>query len=286
MNTIKRTALATAAAGMLALLPLSAFAAGGEAIHIERQKWSFGGFTGSFDNAQLQRGYQVYKEVCAACHGVKRIAFRNLAEKGGPGFPEESVKALAATFKVEDGPNDDGKMFQRPAKLSDRIPSPYKNEQEARSIHNGAYPPDLSNMAKARAIENTAPWYKHIFLMARDVGIGYQEGGLDYIYALLTGYEEKPPAGVKLSDGMSYNKAFPGNQLAMAPPLSDGIVKYEDGTPGKVENYARDVTAFLAWTADPTLEQRKSMGWIVMLYLLITAILLFIGKKRIWASAH
>jgi ubiquinol-cytochrome c reductase cytochrome c1 subunit len=286
MNTIKRTALATAAAGMLALLPLSAFAAGGEANHIERQKWSFGGFTGNFDNAQLQRGYQVYKEVCAACHGVKRIAFRNLVEKGGPGFPEESVKALAATFKVEDGPNDDGKMFERPAKLSDRMPSPYKNEQEARSIHNGAYPPDLSNMAKARSIENTAPWYKHIFLMARDVGIGYQEAGADYIYALLTGYEEKPPAGVKLSDGMSYNKAFPGNQLAMAPPLSDGIVKYQDGTPQTVENYARDVTAFLAWTADPTLEQRKSMGWIVMLYLLITAILLFIGKKRIWANAH
>ena len=287
MNMIKRTALATAAASMLALLPLTAHAAGGgEEIHIERQTWSFAGFTGKFDKAQLQRGYQVYKEVCAACHGVKRVAFRNLAEKTGPGFPEESVKALAATFKVEDGPNDDGKMFQRPAKLSDNVPSPYKNEQEARSIHNGAYPPDLSNMAKARSIENTATWYKHIFLMARDIGVGYQEGGVDYIYALLTGYEEKPPAGVKLADGMNYNKAFPGNQIAMAPPLSDGIVKYEDGTPAKVENYSRDVAAFLAWTADPRLEDRKSMGWIVMLYLVITALLLFIGKKRIWASAH
>lgn len=286
MNMIKRTALAAAAVGMLALLPLTASAAGGEANHIERQKWSFGGFTGKFDKAQLQRGYQVYKEVCAACHGMKRIAFRNLSESGGPGFPEESVKALASTFQVEDGPNDDGKMFQRPGKLSDRFPSPYKNEKEARSIHNGAYPPDLSNMAKARSIENTAPWYKHIFLMARDIGVGYQEGGVDYIHALLTGYEEKPPAGVKLADGMNYNKAFPGNQLAMAPPLSDGIVKYEDGTPGKVDNYSRDVSAYLAWAADPNLEQRKSMGWIVMLYLAITALLLFIGKKRIWASAH
>jgi cytochrome c1 len=263
-----------------------ALAAGGEAIHIDRQKWSFGGFAGKFDQAQLQRGYQVYKEVCSSCHGMKRIAFRNLAQGGGPGFPEESVKTLAATFQVEDGPNDDGKMFKRPAKLSDALPSPFKNEQEARSIHNGAYPPDLSNITKARGIESHAPWYQHIFLMGRDIATAYQEGGADYTYALLTGYQEKPPAGVKLADGMNYNKAFPGYQIAMAPPLSDGLVTYQDGTPAKVENYARDVSAFLAWASDPSLESRKFIGWITLLYLVITALLLYIAKTRIWADAH
>ena len=288
MITIKRTVLFTAFAGMLALLPAAVMAADDSAhgAHIERQKWSFAGFTGKFDQAQLQRGYQVYKEVCAACHGMKRIAFRNLAEKGGPGFPEESVKALAATFKIDDGPNDQGKMFQRPGKLSDAIPSPFKNEQEARSIHNGAYPPDLSNMAKARSIENQAPWHIHILNMLRDMATGYQEGGVDYLYALLTGYEPKAPAGMKMADGMQYNRSYPGNQIAMVPPLTDGIVKYQDSTPAKVENYARDVSAFLAWAGDPSLEARKSMGWIVMLYLAITALLLFIAKRRVWANAH
>jgi ubiquinol-cytochrome c reductase cytochrome c1 subunit len=286
MKTMTRSALAAASMSLLAMSGTATFAAGGEAIQIERQKWSFAGFTGKFDKAQLQRGYQVYQEVCAACHGLKRIAYRNLVEKTGPGFPEESVKALAATAKVEDGPNDDGKMFQRPGKLSDRMPSPFKNEQEARSIHNGAYPPDLSNMTKARAVENQAPWYQHIGLMARDIAVGYQEGGADYVYALLTSYKDKPPAGIKMADGMNYNAAFPGNQIAMAPPLSDGSVKYQDGTPGTVANYSKDVTAFLSWAADPTLESRKSMGWIVMLYLLITSILLYIGKKRYWRDAH
>ena len=285
MMTIRRASLAVAAAAMLALLPADAMAAEGGA-HIERQKWSFAGFAGKFDQAQLQRGYQVYKEVCAACHGMKRVAFRNLVEKGGPGFPEESVKALAATFKIDDGPNDQGKMFQRPGKLSDALPSPFRNEQEARSIHNGAYPPDLSNIAKARAVAADAPWYTHIFLMLRDMTVGYQEGGVDYVYALLTGYAEKPPAGMKMADGMNYNKSFPGHQIAMAPPLTDGIVRYQDGTPASVENYSRDVATFLAWTADPSLESRKSMGWIVMLYLAITTLLLYVGKKRVWAAAH
>lgn len=293
MMTTTRKALAAAAA--LILMPAGvALAAGGEAPQIARQSWSFSGFTGKFDHAQLQRGFQVYKEVCSSCHGMKRIAFRNLADKGGPGFPEASVKALAETFKVEDGPNEQGKMFQRPAKLSDAWPSPYKNEQEARSIHNGAYPPDLSNMTKARNVETQAPWYSHIFLMARDIAIGYQEGGADYVYAVLTGYADKPPADLKdsegkpfkVAEGMNFNKSFPGYQIAMAPPLTEGAVKYQDGTPGTISNYAKDVTAYLSWAADPTLESRKFIGWITMLYLAITALLLFVAKKRIWKDAH
>ena len=292
MITLTRNALATVAA--LALLPASAALAAGDAPHIDHQKWSFAGFTGKFDQAQLQRGYQVYKEVCSACHGLKRIAFRNLVQGGGPGFPEPSVKALAESVKVEDGPNDQGKMFERPGKLSDALPSPFKNEQEARSIHNGAYPPDLSNIIKARNVENTAPWYSHILLMTRDVAQGYQEGGADYVYALLTSYAEKPPASMKnadgtpfkMSDGMNFNSSFPGYQIAMAAPLQAGIVKYQDGSPATVEQYAKDVTAFLAWASDPSLESRKSMGWIVMLYLAITALLLGIAKKRIWRDAH
>ncbi len=149
-------------------------------------------------------------------------------------------------------------MFKRPAKLSDRIPPPYANEKEARSAQNGAYPPDLSLIAKARSVENHSPWYLHIFQMMRDIAIGYQEGGADYMHALLTGYKETPPEGVKMADGMHYNAAFPGNQIAMPSPLSAGAVTYQDGTPQTVEQYARDVTAFLAWAADPTLEQSAS----------------------------
>ncbi|MFZ4805965.1 MAG: cytochrome c1 [Hyphomicrobiaceae bacterium] len=274
--------------------PAGALAAGGAEVHIDRQKWSFSGITGTFDKAQLQRGYQVYKEVCSTCHGMRRIAFRNLYEPGGPSFPEEGVKALAATFKVTDGPNDDGKMFERPAKASDRFPSPYQNEKEARSVHNGAYPPDLSVMAKARGLENTSPWYKQLFWdMPRDIAVGYQEGGADYIHAVLTSYADAP-AGFPMADGMNYNKAFPGNQIAMANPFAggDGQVSYTKGPDGRpsapetVDQYSRDVTAFLMWAADPTLEQRKKMGWAVMIYLLVTSLLLFIAKKRVWASVH
>lgn len=289
MKTIVRTLAVT---GALFAATGAALAAG-EAPHIERQKWSFSGPGGMYDKAQLQRGYQVYREVCSTCHGMNRLSFRNLVQKGGPEFPEEDMKAYAATYKVEDGPNDDGKMFQRPAKLSDRIPGPYKNDNEARSIHNGALPPDFSVIAKARNTHNDAPWYKHIFLMMRDVAVGYQEGGPDYIYALLTGYQD-PPKNVKVADGMNYNIAFPGNQIAMVNPFAggDGSVKYTKGPDGKpnapetVDQYARDVSAFLAWAADPAHNQRKQTGWMVMLYLLVTSGLLYVAKKRIWAGAH
>ncbi len=285
MITNSRVLRVLAAAGLLAC-GAGAVSAAEEETKIERQQWPFAGLFGQFDQAQLQRGYQVYSEVCSNCHELNRIYFRNLAQPGGPTFPEDSVKALAAGTKVEDGPDDNGKMFQRPGRLSDALPKRYKNEQEARSIHNGAYPPDLSLMARARNVENDAPWYIHPFLMLKDVAKGYQEGGADYIYALLKGYKDTPPPDVKVAEGLNYNDAFPGHQIAMVNPFAggDGQVTYTDGTPSTVDNYARDVAAFLSWTADPRLDERKRLGWSVLLYLIVTAVLLYLAKKRIWAK--
>jgi cytochrome c1 len=273
---------------LAALAPATALAAGGEHIYYDRQQWSFAGFTGQYDKEQLQRGFQVYKEVCSNCHGMKRLSFRNLAEPGGPEFQTDALKALAAGWpnKIVDGPNDEGKMFERVPLLSDPILGPFKNEKEARYANNGAYPLDLTLIAKARTIEPTAPWYTHIFLMLKDILSGYQEAGPDYLYALLTGYVD-PPKGFQLADGMNYNSHFPGHQIAMVPPLAkDNFIKYQDGT-GSLEQNAKDVTAFLAWAADPSLNSRKRIGWQVMLYLLVTTVLLYLAKRRIWARvAH
>ncbi len=252
---------------------------------IERQTWPFAGFTGQFDKAQLQRGFQVYKDVCAACHGLKRLSFRNLVQPGGPEFPEASVKELAATWpnQITDGPNEEGKMFERPPLLSDPIRGPYHNDQEARAAQNGALPPDLSLMARARDAARDSSWWMHPFLMLGDIAKGYSEGGADYLYALLTGYSE-PPADFHVTEGQFYNKAFPGHQISMPPPLAEGSVTYQDGTPPTVENYAKDVVAFMAWAADPALDQRKQLGWQVLLFLIVTTVLLYFGKKRIWAN--
>ncbi len=275
-------------AGLAAMLgaPLALAAGDAHGPTIERQKWSFGGVRGHFDRAQLQRGFKIYQEVCSNCHSLKRLAFRNLAEKGGPEFPEEDLKALVAKeYKVTDVPNDAGKVLKRPARLSDKFPLIYANEQEARATHNGALPPDLSVIAKARSVEVDRPFYAVPLAMLKDIFLtgGYQEGGPDYIYALLTGYQDAPK-GMKMGDGMNYNLAYPGNQIGMIAPLSDGLVKYTDGTPATTAQYAKDVTAFLAWAADPKLEERKQMGLAVILYLLVTAILLFLAKQRLWSS--
>jgi ubiquinol-cytochrome c reductase cytochrome c1 subunit len=282
MGISKARWLGVASAALVLWLGAGVAHAAGEAPHIERQKWSFAGMFGRFDRAELQRGFQVYREVCATCHGIKRIYFRNLADKGGPEFSEEGVKGLAETYRIEDGPNDQGKMFQRAGKPSDAFPSPYKNEQEARFVQNGAYPPDLSVIVKARSAESERPFYVVPFAMLRDIGNGYQESGADYLYALLTGYTNAP-ADMKIEQGMHYNRAFPGHQIAMTPPLQDGRVKYEDGTPGTVAQYARDVTAFLAWAADPKLEERKRIGFLVILYLVVTAVLIYLAKRRLWS---
>jgi cytochrome c1 len=252
-----------------------------------RQPWSFAGMFGRFDQAQLQRGFKVYSEVCSRCHGVKRLAFRDLAEPGGPNFPDAAVKSLAATYQVDDEPNDEGKIKKRPARLADGIPPPFVNEQEARFAQNGALPPDLSLIIRARAAEADRPFYLVPLAMLADIARGYQEAGADYVYAYLTGYSD-PPADVKMADFMNYNKAFPGHQTAMPNPFTggDGLVKYDDGTPATVDNYVRDVVAFLAWAADPRLEERKHLGLLVIGYLLITVVLLGFAKRRIWSRAH
>ncbi|MGQ0673751.1 MAG: cytochrome c1 [Hyphomicrobium sp.] len=293
MTTFRMKTL-IAVAGVSALLAgaMSArvLAAGehGAGHEIERQHWSFSGFKGRFDTAQLQRGFQVFQEKCAACHGLSRVYFRNLVQKGGPEFPEDSVKELAKTWpnKIADGPDNDGNMFERDPKLSDPILGPFKNAKAAAAAM-GAAPPDLSIMAKARNVHNSSAWPRHVFLdMPKDIITGYQEGGADYIYALLTGYPDAPPAGMELAPGMNYNTAFPGNQIAMPAPLGkDNFSKYQDGS-GSLESSARDVAAFLSWAADPSLNARKSIGWQVMLYLLVTTGLLYVGKRRIWSKVH
>jgi cytochrome c1 len=289
MRTIDKARLAAAAlAAVVAAGPAAPARAAGDAhIQVERQAWGFAGFFGHFDQGQLQRGFKVYVEACARCHGIKRIAFRNLAEASGPGFPEAGVKALAAKYQVDAEPNEQGKVVKRPAILADYFPSPFKNEQEARATLNGALPPDLSLIAKARGVESNAPFYMVPLNMLRDIVTGYQEGGADYVYAYLRGYGP-PPEKVKMPEGMSYNRAFASHLTAMPDPFAggDGLVKYDDGTPGTVDNYARDVVAFLAWAADPRLEERKRLGLLVMGYLLITAVLLYFAKRRIWSKAH
>lgn len=288
-----------AAALTAAFVPTAAIAAGGGP-EIARQEWPFSGVGGQFDKAQLQRGFQVYKEVCASCHGMKRLYFRNLVQPGGPEFPEEAVKALAekwpnqipelndsgeaaVTTKDKDGKTNGFKYVSRAPKLSDPILGPYANDAAARANQNGALPPDLTLIAKARGVERDPNPLIHPFLMLGDIVRGYQEGGADYTHALLTGYVEAP-SDVKVNDGMYYNTAYPGRQLAMPPPLADGAVAYQDGTEPTLNNYSRDVTAFLSWAADPSHDQRKRIGWQVMLYLLVTTALLYLGKQRIWSK--
>ena len=220
--------------------------------------WSFKGYFGKFDRAALQRGYQVYTEVCASCHSMKYLSYRNLAEEGGPEFSEEEAKAIAASFEVTDGPNDDGEMFTRPAKLSDKFVNPYQNDKEAIASNGGAYPPDMSVLVKAR------------------------KGGADYVYSVLLGYED-PPSGISLDDGVYYNKYMYGNNIKMPKPLSDGMVDYNDGTNATEEQMAKDVVTFLAWSAEPHLEARHKIGFKAIVYLVILSILVYLSMKRLWS---
>ena len=220
--------------------------------------WSFKGFFGKFDRAQLQRGYQVYTEVCAACHSMKYLSYRNLSEKGGPEFLPEEAKAIAAQFEVTDGPNEDGEMFTRPGRPSDKFVKPFPNAKAAAAANGGAYPPDMSVLAKAR------------------------KGGADYIYSLLMGYEEAP-AGYELDDGVYYNKYMPGNKIKMAEPISDGIVEYIDGTETTKAQISKDVTTFLVWAADPHLEARHRMGFKVFFFLFILLTLVYLSKQKVWS---
>jgi cytochrome c1 len=241
--------------------PIGAALAGHDEPSVTRQDWSFNGVLGKFDRAQLQRGYQVYSTVCANCHSTRLLSYHNLGQEGGPQFSKEAVEILASKVQVTDGPNEKGEMFQRPARPSDRFPPRFANEQLARLANNGALPPDLSVMAKARP------------------------AGPDYIYALLTGYKPAP-ADMKMTPGMYYNVAFPGHQIAMPPPLMDGVVPYTDGTKKTVDNYARDVSAYLMWAAEPKLEERHQVGVRIMLFLIVFAVIMFLAKRAVWSRMH
>jgi len=295
-GVLKSTAVLAAVTGVLSVAssaPVSA--AGDEAIHIDRQNWSWAGVRGQFDRAQLQRGFQVFQEVCASCHGLKRVYFRNLAEPGGPGFNVEAVKALAASWpnQIFDGPDDQGNIatrkgaiIKRPARLSDPILGPYDNDKQARASQNGALPPDLSIITKARGVSYHGNVIGHVGSMLRDVVNGYQEGGSDYLYALMTGYKPAP-ADFKLAEGMTYNAAFPGHQIAMIEPLSDGRVKYQSAeVPQTVDQYAHDVAAFLMWAAEPHLEARKRTGMVVLIFLALFGVMVYLTKRKIWSDVH
>ena len=256
-----------------------------EHYQIPRQEWTFGGLFGYFDEQQLRRGYKIYKNVCANCHNMRFLAYRNLGEPGGPNFSKEEVAALAAEIQVQDGYNDQGEPIMRPGKPSDYFQWHFKNEKEAGAAFNGAAPPDLSVMAKARTVEREIAWYTFPFLMLKDLFTQYQEQGPDYLYALLTGYVD-PPAGFKLNAGSNYNRAFPGHQIAMPQPLTDGAVDYEDGTPNTLDQESKDVVSFLAWAAEPHLVERKKLGILVLAYLAALAGLLFVAKKTLWRNVE
>ena len=241
----------------------------------EQQDWSFAGPFGHYDKGQLQRGLKVYTEVCSACHSMNLVAFRTLE---GLGYSDAQVKAFAANYEVQDGPNADGEMYTRKAVASDHFPSPYANKEAAAASNNGAAPPDFSLIAKARGIERGFPQF--IF----DMFWPYQEGGPDYIHALLTGYQD-PPQGVEVAEGTHYNPYFANAAaLAMAQPISADQVTYDDGTPQTVDQYAKDVSAFLMWAAEPHLEDRKRTGFMVMVFLLIFTGLVYLTKKSVYAN--
>jgi cytochrome c1 len=226
---------------------------------LEHQNWSWNGPFGKYDQAQLRRGLQVYREICSNCHSLKLVAYRNLSALG---FTEDEIKAIAAEKQVQDGPNDQGDMFMRPARAYDRFVPPFPNDQAARAANNGGLPPDLSLINKARA------------------------GGPDYVYGILTGFKDTPPEGVTIADGMFYNTVFPGHQIAMPPPISDDQVTYADGTKATKEQIAKDAVAFLNWTAEPELDERHSLGIKVLVFVFVLTAMLYALKRRIWAGVH
>jgi ubiquinol-cytochrome c reductase cytochrome c1 subunit len=227
-------------------------------INFIKTDWSFKGVFGTFDRASLQRGYQVYQEVCSGCHSVQHLSYRNLHEEGGPQFSKEEAKAIAAQFEITDGPNSEGEMFTRPGKLSDKFAKPYPNVEASTSANGGAYPPDMSVLVKARA------------------------GGADYIYSLLLGYEDAP-AGFELDDGVYYNKFMPGNKIKMSEPIYDELIEYSDGTKATKEQLAKDVTNFLVWASEPHLEAQHKTGFKTIIYLIILLTLVYLSKQKVWS---
>ena len=240
---------------LLSMIPSLGAGSGGDILKVD---WSFKGLTGKFDRSSLQRGFQVYKEVCSSCHSMQYLSYRNLGEPGGPEFSELEVKAIAASVEIDDGPDSQGEMFTRPGRPSDKFKSPYPNVNASIAANGGAYPPDMSVLVKARP------------------------GGSNYIYSVLMGYED-PPAGMDLDDGVYYNKYMIGNKIKMSSPLSDDIVEYTDGTQATVDQMAKDVTTFLTWAAEPELEERHRTGVKVMIYLILLTALVYLSMKKIWS---
>jgi ubiquinol-cytochrome c reductase cytochrome c1 subunit len=225
------------------------------ALHPKQMKWEFDGVFGSLDRASIQRGFQIYKEVCSACHSLKLVAYRNLTEVG---FSPEEVKQIAAEYVVNDGPNDDGEMFDRPALPSDKFVSPYANEKAARAANGGAYPLDLSLIIKAR------------------------HDGANYVYSLLTGFTDAPE-GFPMVEGKNYNPYFEGRQISMPAPITDdGQIDYKDGTYATKEQMAIDITNFLQWAAEGEMEHRKKMGVRSLIFLAILFLILLAAKKAVW----
>lgn len=258
----KFTALALAVAGM-SLIGLAANAQ--EEVPPPKVNWSFAGPFGTFDRGALQRGFQVYEEVCSRCHSMSLLRYGDLGPDGpggGIGYSEEQVKAFASTKQVTDGPNDAGEMFQRPGRPSDPFVAPFPNEKAARAALNGALPPDQSLIIKARP------------------------DGPNYVYGILTGYKDPPPPGVKITEGRYYNEYFPGHQIAMPPPLAGNDVTYADGTKATLDQEAQDIVTFLTWASEPTMEVRKYTGAKVLIFLVFMTGLLFGAKRKIWADVH
>ena len=234
------------------------FAAESSTKSLPQHEWSFEGITGTFDRGALQRGYQVYSEVCSGCHSMKLLYYRDLIDIG---FSEDQVKAIASEFTVIDGPNDEGEMFERDARPADRFVSPYLNDNEARANNNGAYPPDLSVITKAK------------------------KDGANYIYNLLLGYKD-PPADMEVGEGMYYNIYMAGNQIAMPQPIYDESVDYADGTNNSAEQLAEDLVVFLTWAAEPELEERKNLGIKVILFFIVLGFIIFLAKNHLWREVH
>jgi len=276
--TIKRIVFAAVLAVLLSALAAPAFAQFTEQVPPPRQKWSFAGPFGKYDEAQLQRGFKIYREVCSNCHSLEMLSFRNLADAGGPGFTEAQVEAVASEYKVKDL-DDQGNQIERAGRPADHFPAPFANELAAKAANGGTAPPDMSTLAKARGYQRGFPWF--LF----DIVTQYQEQGADYIAAIVNGFKD-PPKGFNLPPTGHYNEYFPGHNIAMPPPLQDGQVKYDDGTPETVAQYSKDVAAFLMWAAEPHLDARKRIGFQVMVFLLVFAGLLYFTKKKVWSAVH
>jgi len=277
-STLAILALATAIAVPAVVIAQDAQEHSHETPPPPRQSWSFAGPFGKYDQAQLQRGLKIYKEVCSSCHSMQLVSFRNLADAGGPGYSEAQAAAFASEFKVKDI-DDSGQPIEREGRPADYFPSPFPNETAAKAANGGTAPPDMSTLAKARTYERGFPWF--VF----DMITQYQEQGPDYITAILTGYKEAPH-GMQMPPGGHYNEMFPGHSIAMPPPLTDGQVTFDDGAPNKLLDEAKDVSAFLMWAAEPHLVARKRLGFQVLIFLIVLSGLLYFTKKKVWKAVE